>query len=61
MKQRAQYHCLIEQILICKTLIFSIVTTTSYALLPAINKTLYATLMKICMAIQSMACLSHCC
>jgi hypothetical protein len=39
---------LIEQILSYKTLFFNIVTTISYALLPVMNKSLRATLVKIC-------------
>jgi hypothetical protein len=39
---------LIEQILSYKTLFFDIVTTTGYALSPAMNKSLHAALVKIC-------------
>ena len=46
--QRTQEHYLIEQILSYKTLFFSIVTTISYAFLPAMNKILHAALVKIC-------------
>jgi len=55
---------LFEQILSYKTLFFNIVTTTGYAFSPAMNKSLHAALIKICMVIQNMACLSclycHC-
>ena len=37
------------------------VTTISYAFSSVMNKSLYATLVKICMAIWNVACLSHCC
>jgi len=46
--QRAQYHYLIEQILSYKTLFFNIVITTSYAFSLVMNKSLHATLVKIC-------------
>jgi len=39
---------LIEQILSYKTLFFNIVTTNGYALSPAMNKSLHATLIKFC-------------
>jgi len=38
---------LIEQILSCKTLFFTIVTTISYAFLPVMSKILYEKLIKI--------------
>jgi len=59
--ERAQLYYLIEQILIYKTLFSNTVTTISYALLPTMNKSMHAMLVKICMAIQNVACLSwHC-
>jgi len=61
--QRAQWHCLIEQILSYKILFFNIVTTISYKFLRAMNKSLHAVLVKSCTAVQNMACLSqhhHC-
>jgi len=45
--QRAQQHVLIGQILIYKTLFFSIVTIISCAFLPVMNKSLHAMLIKI--------------
>jgi len=39
---------MIEQILSYKTLFFDILTTIGYALSPAMNKSLHATLIKIC-------------
>jgi len=39
---------LIEQILCYEALFFNIVTTISYAISPAVNKSLHATLIKIC-------------
>ena len=45
--QRAQ-HYWIEEILNYKTLFFNIVTTISYAFLPAMSKSLHAVLIKIC-------------
>jgi len=39
---------LIEQILSYKTLFFDIVTAIGYALLPSMNKSLHAVLIKIC-------------
>jgi len=45
--QRAQQHYLIGQILIYKTLFFSIVTIISCAFLPVMNKSLHAMLIKI--------------
>ena len=44
---------MVEQILIYKTLFFSIVTTISYAIWPVMKKSFYVTLVKICMAIQT--------
>ena len=41
-------YCLIEQILSYKTLFFSMITTVSYAFLPAMNKSLHAALIRIC-------------
>jgi len=41
---------LIEQILSYKTLFFDIVTTNGYALVPAMNKSLHAVLIKICIS-----------
>jgi len=49
-----------EQILSYKTLVFNIVTTMRYAFLPAMYKSLHAALIKMCMAVQNMAYLSHC-
>jgi len=46
--QRAPEHYLIEQSLSYKMLFFSIATTTSYAFLPAVNKSLHAVLIKVC-------------
>ena len=51
---------MIEQILSYTTLFFNIITTISYAFLPVMNKSLHAVLIKICVAIQNMACLSLC-
>jgi len=45
--KRAHQHCLIEQIVRCKTMFFSIVTTISYAFLPEMNKSLHAAFIKI--------------
>jgi len=45
--QKAQQHAVIEQILSYKTLFFYIVTTISYAFLPAV-KSLCAAIVKIC-------------
>ena len=42
-------------------LVFNIVITVNYAFLLVMNKSLYAELVKICMAICNMACLSHHC
>jgi len=45
--KKAQRFYLIEEILSYKTLFYNIVTTTSYAFLPAMNKNLHATPVKI--------------
>jgi len=45
--KRTKYY-LIQQILSYKTLYFTIVTTISYAFSPVTNKSLHATLIKIC-------------
>jgi len=60
--QRVQNHYLTVHILSYKTLFFNIVTI-SHIFLPAVNKSSkeYAVLIKICMAIWNMACLSCCC
>ena len=50
---------MIEQILSCTTLFLNIVTATSYAFLPAMNKSLNTTLIIVRMAICNVACLSH--
>ena len=39
-----------EQILSYKTLFFHVVTIVSYALLPTVNKSLHAALIKICIS-----------
>ena len=49
---------MIEQILSYKTLLFSTVTTTSYAFLPAMHKSPHVVLINICMVIQNVPCLS---
>ena len=41
--------------------LFSIVTTISYAFLPAMNKSFHDMLVKICMAVWNVACLLHHC
>ena len=51
---------LTEKTLRYKTLFFNVVTTISYAFLPLVNKSLHATLVKVCMAVWNMACLSPC-
>jgi len=48
LQQRAQLQYLMEQIFTYKTLFFNLITTTSYAFLPVMNKSLHATLVKIC-------------
>ena len=61
LQQRAQWHCAVEQILSYRTLHFNIVTAISYAFSPVINKSLHVTLVKICMAVWNVPCLSCCC
>ena len=46
-KEHNNKHCLVEQILSYKTLFCIIVTINSCAFLPAMNKSLHATLIKI--------------
>jgi len=49
-----------EQILNCKTLFFNTFATSGHAFLAVMNKGLCAMLIKTCMAVWNMACLSHC-
>ena len=64
--RRAQKHCLIEQILSCKTqFFFHMVATFSYAFLPAVSKSLHAELVKICtsrgnLLLFLLKCTPHC-
>ena len=59
--QKAQECYLIEEILRYETLFFNIDTTISYTFSSAVNRSLHVVLIKTCMAIQNMACLScHC-
>ena len=58
--QRVQWHCWIEKIL-SYTHYISAVTTVSCAFLSVMNMSLYATLVRICMAAWNVAYLSHCC
>ena len=51
----------IWQILSYKTLLFKTITTISYAFLPGMIKSLHAVLIKICMAVQNVVCLSYYC
>ena len=61
LEQRAQQHYLIEQTLSYRSLFFNTVTTVNCAFLLAMNKNEHAALVKICMAVWSVACLScHC-
>ena len=50
-----------EKVLSLKTLFFNVVTTSRYAFLPAMNKSLHAMLIKIFTAVWNVACLSHYC
>lgn len=49
---------MIKRILSYKILFFSIVTSTSYAFLPAMNKSLHAVLVDISMVVWNVACLT---
>ena len=44
-----------------KKVLFNVVTIISYAFSPATNKSLHTVLIKICIAVQNVACLSCCC
>ena len=59
--RRTQQHYQIKRVLSCITVLFNTVTTISSAFLPAMNKSLHATLVNICMAVQNATCLSYHC
>ena len=61
LKQRPQQHYLTEEILSYKTVFFNTVATSSCAFLPTTNKSLHSVLVKICIAIQNVTCISYCC
>ena len=51
---------MVDQTLSYKTLVFNTVTAINCAFSPA-NKSLHTALIKVCVAIWNMACISHCC